>query len=271
MRIVVLTNDYLPANVITETLLREAPASVVGLVASATPERGVSKPIALWRQLHRWGPLWFATVARHSIQVRTLWRLRRMRGNSSLPPHLPELAARAAIPLIPTLDINSPETIAAVRALTPDLLVSIYFNQRLRRDVLAVAPRGAINLHPALLPQHRGPFPHFWVVAAGEKYTGVTVHWIDERIDTGDILQQRELPVPAAASVSAVMGMVARPGAISLVEAVRLIEAGVAPRHPQHGKAVYESWPTQRDLIRMWRRGGRYGSGAEVVAACERV
>jgi methionyl-tRNA formyltransferase len=272
MRIVVLTNDYLPANVITETLLREAPARVVGLIVSTTPERGVSKPVALRRQLRRWGPLWFATVARHSIEVRTLWRLRRMRGNASLPPKLPELAARAAIPLIPTLDINSPATLAAVRALTPDLLVSIYFNQRLRRNVLAIAPRGAINLHPALLPKHRGPFPHFWVVATGEKHTGITVHWIDERIDTGDILQQRELPVPAGASVSTVMGMVVRPGATSLVEAVRLIDAGVAPRKPQDGKgAVYESWPTQRDLIRMWRNGGRYGSGAEVVAACERV
>lgn len=268
----VLTNDYLPANVITETLLREAPARVVALVASATPERGVSKPLALWRQSRRWGPLWFAIIARHSIEVRTLWRLRRMRGNSSLPPNLRELAARATIPLIPTLDVNSPETLAALKALTPDLLVSIYFNQRLRRDALAASPWGAVNLHPSLLPKHRGPLPHFWVVAAGEKRTGVTVHWIDEHIDTGDILQQRELAVPAGASISTLMGMVVRPGATSLVDAVRLIDAGRAPRHPQEARgAVYESWPTQRDLIRVWRHGGRYGSGAEVVAACEKV
>jgi methionyl-tRNA formyltransferase len=193
-----------------------------------------------------------------------------MRENSSLPPHLLELAARATIPLIATQDVNSPDTLAAMRALSPDLLVSIYFNQRLKRDALAVSSRGAINLHPSLLPKHRGPLPHFWVIAAGEKYTGVTVHWINERIDDGDILQQRELPVPAGASVSTLMGMVVRPGATSLVDAVGLIEAGQAPRHPQDAKlAAYEKWPTQLDLIRMWRQGGSYGSGSELVAACE--
>ena len=271
MRIVVLTNDYLPANIVTETLLREAGSRVVALVSSTTSERGVRRSLARWRQARRWGPLWFAIIARHSIEVRALWRLRRMRGDSSLPPKLRELAARATIPLIPTQDVNSPETVAALQALTPDLLVSIYFNQRLKRDALAVSPRGAINLHPSLLPKHRGPFPHFWVVAAGEKHTGVTVHWIDERIDNGDIVQQRELPVPAGASVSTLMGMVVRPGATSLVDAVRLIEAGQAPRHPQDPRvAVYEKWPTQRDLIRMWRQGGSYGYGSELIAACEK-
>jgi methionyl-tRNA formyltransferase len=272
LRIVVLTNDYLPANVITETLLRDAPVHVVALVASTTPQRGVRKPVALWRQLRRWGPLWFATIARHSIEVRTRWRGRRMRGNSSLPPNLREIAAAATIPLIQTRDVNSPETVAAIQALTPDLLVSIYFNQRLRRGALSISPLGAINLHPSLLPKHRGPLPHFWVVAAGEKYTGVTVHWIDERIDTGDILQQRELPVPAGASISTLMGMVVHPGARLLVEAIRLIDAGLAPRNPQDGRgAVYESWPTQRDLIRVWRHGGRYGRGSEMVRGCEKA
>jgi methionyl-tRNA formyltransferase len=100
------------------------------------------------------------------------------------------------------------------------------------------------------------------VVAAGEKNTGVTVHWINERIDHGDILQPRELPVPAGASVSTLMGMVVRPGATSLVDAVRLIEAGQAPRQPQDARvAIYEKWPTQHDLIRLWRQGGSYGSG----------
>ncbi len=271
MRIVVLTNDYLPANIITETLLREASSCVVGLVISTTTVRGVRRSLARWRQAKRWGPLWSAIIVRNSIVVRTLWRLRRMREHSRLPPHLRELAARATVPLITTQDVNSPDTLAAMRALSPDLLVSIYFNQRLKRDALAVSSRGAINLHPSLLPKHRGPLPHFWVVAAGEKNTGVTVHWINERIDDGDIVQQRELPVPPGASVSTLMGMVVRPGATSLVgRPSSHWRRSKAPRHPQDAKvAVYEKWPTQRDLIRVWRQGGSYGSGSELVAACE--
>lgn len=247
------------------------PGRVVGIVVSTALKRGISSPRALWMDVRRMGPWFFAIVTAQSVGVRATWRLRRMLGSRKLPPALRVIARQQAIPVVSTGDINTRDTVAALHAMRPDLLVSIYFNQRIGREVLAVAPAGAINLHPALLPKHRGPWPNFWVLASGENRTGLTVHWIDEGIDTGALLLQRELEVPLDAGVSTLMGMVARPGAAALIEALRLIEAGRAPRHPQDASlATYDRFPRHRDYLRLRRRGGRYGTGAELVKACER-
>lgn len=200
-----------------------------------------------------------------------LWRRRRKQASSQLPPDLRDLAAQAAIPLIGIRNINGVTAVEALRALNPDLLVSIYFSRRIGSAVLDIPRLGAINVHPALLPKHRGPTPSFWTIANGEDRTGVTVHWMDESLDTGDIIVQRELMLPLNVSVSQVAGMVARPGAKALIEAARLIEAGRAPRRAQDPSAAsYESSPSRRDFKDLRRCGRRYGSALELVAACER-
>jgi methionyl-tRNA formyltransferase len=272
LRIVVLTSESLPSNVITETLMREVPGCVVGIVVSTAMQRGVSTPRALWHHARRMGPRSFAMFAGYVLALRALWRLGRLRGVGNLPPGLRKLTAAAAIPLIGTRDINGGDPRSALRTMEPDLLVSIYFNQRIGREVLAVSRAGAINLHPALLPKHRGPAPNFWVAAAGESRPGVTVHWSDAGLDTGALVLQRELEVPRGTSVSKLIGMVVRPGAAALVEAVRLIEAGNAPHQAQDGRAAtYDSWPTRDDFRRLRKRGGRYGSAFELVAALKRI
>ncbi len=270
MRIVILTIESLPSNVITATVLRELPRRAVGIVVSTALERGISAPHSLWRRLRRMGLRFFAIVTGHGLMTRSLWQLRRMQRRSALPLDLRELAREAGIPLIGTRDINRAGTIEAIRAMTPDLLVSIYFNQRIGREVLASVSGGAVNLHPAMLPKNRGPSPNFWVIAEGDNNTGVTVHWIDEGMDSGDIIVQCELAVPSGTSVSALIGMVVRPGARALVEALRLIEAGKAPRQAQDTHmATYRPFPKRRDLRRLRRVGARYGSAFELVAACE--
>ncbi len=267
MRIVLLTRDSLVPDVIVEAVLRELPGMVVGIVASTAAIRGVSRRRAVWRRLRQM----FVVAAVRALEVQWHWWLRRRQRSSKLPPRLRTLAASCAVPLIGTRDINSAGTLAALQAMKPDLLIGIYFNQRLKREAFAVARYGAINMHPAPLPKHRGPSPSFWVVASGDERSAITVHWIDEAIDTGEILLQRELAIPAGTSVTGLMGMVARPGAQALIDAVRLIEAGTAPRRAQAREgATYDLKPTQRDLARLWRRGGRYGTGLELVRACER-
>ena len=108
LRIVVLTSESLPANVITETLLREVPGRVVGIVVSTAFERGVRAPRALWRHARRMGPWFFAVVVRGVLGIRMLWWLRRMRRSVCLPPDLRRIAAKAAIPLIPTSGLQQP-------------------------------------------------------------------------------------------------------------------------------------------------------------------
>jgi methionyl-tRNA formyltransferase len=86
------------------------------------------------------------------------------------------------------------DTIAALRALKPDIGLSVFFGHILKRELLDVFPRGCLNVHPALLPYNRGAHPNVWSIIEGTP-AGVTIHYIDEGIDTGDIVSQKEVAI----------------------------------------------------------------------------
>ena len=98
---------------------------------------------------------------------------------------------QASIPLF-TLEgsINSPENLKILSDLKADLFVSIGGNQVFKRALLDIPSQGTINLHTALLPKYRGLMPSFWVLKNQEKYTGVSVFFVDEGIDSGPIVVQ---------------------------------------------------------------------------------
>lgn len=123
-------------------------------------------------------------------------------------------ATQAGVPGLVMDDVNGPAGHAAIRAARPDLIVTLHFDQILTAGTIALAPLGGINLHPSLLPRHRGPIPAFWTLAEGAP-AGVTVHRLVPRIDAGAILAQAEVPLPAG---------------ISALEAARLLHlAGIGP------------------------------------------
>lgn len=89
-----------------------------------------------------------------------------------------------------------PARLAAMLApLRPDLIICCGFPYRLSPDVTSLPRFGAINVHPALLPRHRGPWPLHWTFRAGDTEAGMTVHWMDAAFDTGGILAQGSVPV----------------------------------------------------------------------------
>jgi methionyl-tRNA formyltransferase len=90
--------------------------------------------------------------------------------------------------------LRESEVIEAIQALHPDLGISILFGYILRAELLRVLPAGCINLHPSLLPYNRGAYPNVWSIIDGTP-SGVTLHYIDEGVDTGDIIAQRQVEV----------------------------------------------------------------------------
>ncbi len=90
--------------------------------------------------------------------------------------------------------LRTPETLAAIRSLRPDLGISISLGYILKKEFLSCFPMGCINLHPALLPHNRGAYPNVWSIVEGTP-SGVTLHYINEGIDTGDILSQEQVRV----------------------------------------------------------------------------
>jgi methionyl-tRNA formyltransferase len=116
------------------------------------------------------------------------------------------------------------------------------------------------------LPRNRGLFPYFWVIANGEQETGVTLHWVDDRFDTGDILLQQAIPVRPDDTITSLAYASAQLGAELLIRGVDLVEAGNPPRIAQDGRqASYHSWPGLADQRRFRQRGGRYGTIFELA------
>ena len=90
--------------------------------------------------------------------------------------------------------LRDPEHVAALAALGPDFIVTVYWAHLISTEVIATARRGTVNFHPALLPVNRGWYPHVHSIVDGSP-TGVTLHAVDAGADTGPIWAQREVPL----------------------------------------------------------------------------
>jgi methionyl-tRNA formyltransferase len=90
--------------------------------------------------------------------------------------------------------IHEPEVLGAIARLAPEIGVSVMFGYILQRGLLDLFPAGCVNLHPALLPHNRGSYPNVWSIVDGTP-SGVTLHYIDEGVDTGDVIAQSEVAV----------------------------------------------------------------------------
>ena len=122
-------------------------------------------------------------------------------------PVLKKWADRLKIPFLPTENVNSAEFIALIDGYKPDLLVSMSFNQILKKDIIAYAPKGFINCHAGALPFYRGRNPLNWVLINGENTFGITVHYVDEGIDTGDIIEQKHFPISTHDTYSSLLNI----------------------------------------------------------------
>jgi len=100
-----------------------------------------------------------------------------------------------ALPWIAPDDVNAPDVVERVRTLAPHFLFSFYFRQMLGAPLLAVASRGAYNMHGSLLPKYRGRAPVNWAVLHGERHTGATLHAMATKPDAGDIVAQQRVPI----------------------------------------------------------------------------
>lgn len=123
--------------------------------------------------------------------------------------------------------------VGEVRAMRPDLIAVAAYGGFLPEALWAFPPRGAVNIHPSLLPRYRGAAPIQRAILNGETETGVTVLYIGARMDAGDIIAQESVRIAAEDTGETLSARLAALGGRMLVEAVRSIEAGTAARTPQ--------------------------------------
>jgi methionyl-tRNA formyltransferase len=130
-------------------------------------------------------------------------------------------------------DANTPELEARIVALQPDLLFSFYYRALLGAPLLRAARRGALNMHGSLLPKFRGRAPVNWAILQGARETGVTLHYMVERADAGDIVDQLAVPILQDDEAREVFAKITVAAECVLARSLPGLLAGTAPRIPQ--------------------------------------
>jgi len=172
------------------------------------------------------------------------------------PNPVKQLAESLEIPLLQPARLKDPAAAAWVRDLKPDLLVLAFVTRFVPKEMIDAATHGGINYHPSLLPKYRGGSAINWAVISGETETGVTIHRIDEGVDTGPIILQEKVEIAPEDTVKSLYFEKLYPLGIKLVaEAVRLLREGkAAPVAQDESKASFQPVITESDTIIDWKQ-----------------
>lgn len=148
-------------------------------------------------------------------------------------------ALARGLPVFAPATFRRPEAVEQLRVLRPDLLVVAAYGKLLPQTVLDIPPRGALNIHPSLLPRYRGPSPVAAAILAGDAVTGVTIMLLDVGMDSGPILAQREEPIRPEETTESLTNRLAVIGADLLMEVLPGWLQGTVTARPQdHAQAT---------------------------------
>lgn len=153
--------------------------------------------------------------------------------------------------------VNATEFVTGLRERKLDVIVSVSCPQIFKKPLLEAPRVGCLNIHGAPLPQYRGVMPSFWMLANGEREAGVTIYFMDEHIDAGEICAQRRFEITPTESLDQFLRRSKRIAAELLIEVLRSIERGTVTREPvDTATGSYYSWP-DREAVRRFRAAGR--------------
>jgi len=162
------------------------------------------------------------------------------------PPIKAALAGRS-VPVLQPKRIKAEEAVAEIRSLAPDMIVVMAYGQILPRAVLEIPPIACLNLHASLLPRHRGAAPIQAAIVAGDHETGITVMYVDEGLDTGDVMLQTRIEIAPDETGESLHDRLAEIAPGALKEALSQLQAGTAPRIPQNSSAATYASKLERE------------------------
>jgi len=247
MRIFIITMDdpVYTAPFIKE-IIRQRHKDIIGVATSKgdrlTIGKNRSRPVYLLSLLLIMGPLYFARFSVQSIS----FKLHKLLSNIFPFIKSPSILAFADKYNIPVFDIKSPNNnqfLATLRNLKPDVIIN-QSQSIIKNELLEIPSIGIINRHNALLPKNRGRLTPFWVLFHKEKETGVSIHFVNEGIDSGDIIVQENFPVAENETFNSLVRKNYIVAPVAMLKALDILEKGNYTLIPnEDSKATYNSVP----------------------------
>ncbi len=179
------------------------------------------------------------------------------RGKTVQPSEIKKIALQYGLPISQPEKIKNENFIKELKLLNPEFCIVVAYGKILPKEILETPKYGCINLHASLLPKYRGAAPIQWALIKGEKITGVTTMIIDEGLDTGPILLQKEVPISDeddAESLSKKLSMI---GAELLIETIDKMRKGIIIPKPQTGEISYAPQLKKEDGKINWNDSAR--------------
>lgn len=162
------------------------------------------------------------------------------RGQTEQPPPVKRVAEKHGIPVYQPENIRDAQWTKKIHELAPELIIVVAFGQIIPQSILDIPPRGCINVHPSLLPRHRGATPWQETIMQGDTKTGVTIMLMDEKMDHGPILAQEEVDVMSDETTPSLENKTANVGIPLLIQTIhQWTHNEITPREQEHEKATY--------------------------------
>ena len=191
---------------------------------------GVDVPLVVTHDDHPGETIWFDSVAR--------------------------AAGEYGIDAIAPDDPNAADVVARVARARPDFIFSFYYRRMLAPSLLALAPRGALNMHGSMLPKYRGRAPVNWAIIHGETEAGATLHYMGDKPDNGDIVAQTAVPILPDDVAAEVFVKVTVAAELTLERTLPALLSGTAPRIRQDQAASsYFGGRKPEDGVIDWSKG----------------
>lgn len=155
------------------------------------------------------------------------------RGKAVLMTPVKEKAIEYEIPVYQPVKVRDPEFVELLKTMAPDAIVVVAFGQILPKSILDLPKYGCVNVHASLLPKYRGAAPIQWAVIDGEKESGVTTMMMDVGLDTGDMLEQKAIPLDEKETGGSLFDKLSALGGSMILSTLKGLENGTITRTPQ--------------------------------------
>jgi len=204
---------------------------------------------------HNMGCTGIEALLRNGFEIQAVFTYPDSAGEAIWFDSVAQLASRHEIPVYAPTDVNHPIWVDKIKSLAPDMIFSFYYRDMISSSILDIPKSGALNLHGSLLPKYRGRAPINWVLVNGETETGITLHYMTEQADAGDIVCQQAVSIDSSDTALSLNQKLTTTAAKMLDDCLPQLKAGKAKRQSQnHADATYFGKRTPEDGAIDWQQ-----------------
>lgn len=261
MRIVLLTRSGRPAGAIMAKEIIGSKNNLVGIIVENRFKRKRNVVVSLINVINKHGFEFVVSKIAELIYIKVhtflyrVFRIENIKKRNYLA--IKEVVYDYQdIPCFFTQDINSTETVEFAMNLRPDVIV-VSNAGIFKKEIISVPRNGCVNLHMGMLPKYRGLDTIFWALYNNEKKIGVTVHFVDEGVDTGDIILEKTIQVDPEDTEKILSCKARKLGVKMMIEALEQIEKGTVEIISQTGEGKCYGWPTKKERMILRERLNR--------------